>query len=111
MKKDMNEDKKKHQEMKKTDADLLIPVQDYDPTGKRVYSPAILKKALIGALTAGFLIALLFWLVASGNLPVTGLGQISSADYGAAAFFGFVTGSAVGGLAGSISGIRDMLHS
>lgn len=93
------------QMMKKTDADLIIPVRDEDPKGSTFYNKTTGKKILKGAFAGGIPMSIIFWLVASGNLPLTGLGQISSADFGAAAFLGFITGSAIGGLAGGISGL------
>lgn len=110
------QDSKKHQQhqqqmKEKMNADALVPVQEFDPMGKRVYHPAIGKRALWGALTGGLIIGFLFWMVASGTWPVKGLGQLSSANYGAAAFMGFVIGSALGALAGSLSGLKHMLRS
>lgn len=104
-----NEQQQQHM-MKKMDADLLLPVQDYDPEGKRIYHPAIGKRAFWFGLIGGVIIAFVFWMVASGHWPVTGLGQMSSAQYGAAAFMGFAIGSAIGGLMGSLSGLGVMLR-
>lgn len=95
--------------MNRNEDDLLIPVVNHDPEGKPVYHPAIGKGALGGGLVGGILISLLAWLVASGVWPVEGLGQLSAGGRGAASLMGFIIGSAMGGLAGSLSGLAYML--
>ncbi|ARS38145.1 hypothetical protein [Pontibacter actiniarum] len=100
----------KHQMSQMTDGDLLVPTLNTDPEGGPVYHPAIGKGALWGGLIGGVLVGALAWLVAAGVWPVVGLGQMAGGSYGAAAFMGFVLGSAVGGLIGSFIGINRMFR-
>ncbi|WP_299761259.1 hypothetical protein [uncultured Pontibacter sp.] len=101
---------KKHQNSKMTDGDLLVSTLNTDPEGGPIYHPAIGKGAFWGGLVGGVLVGTLAWLVASGVWPVVGLGQMAAGSYGAAAFMGFVLGSAVGGLIGSFMGISHMFR-
>ncbi|MEX2336807.1 MAG: hypothetical protein WD555_06015 [Fulvivirga sp.] len=105
----MQHDQQHQQKSMMTEGDLLVPFQNKDPEGGPVYHPAIGKGALWGGIIGGILIGALAWLVASGAWPVVGLGQMAAGNYGAAAFMGFLMGSAVGGLTGSFIGINRML--
>lgn len=105
------ENKEKHtSKMEKPEANLVVPKTNFDPEGGPIYHPAIGKGAFWGGLAGGILVGLLAWLVASGVWPVVGLGQLSSGSYGAAAFLGFLIGSALGGLAGSFIGMNKMFR-
>lgn len=92
-----------------TEGDLLIATLNVDPEGHPIYHPSIGRGALWGGLIGGILVGVVAWLVAAGWWPVVGLGQMAAGSYGAAAFMGFVIGSAAGGLLGSFIGLRHML--
>lgn len=96
--------------MKKPDADRLIKNTNFDPHENQFYHPTILRNAIVGAIIGGIITGALVWMIAKGVLPVEGLGQVASPGLGAAAFFGFITGSAIGGLIGSVYGIFAMLR-
>jgi hypothetical protein len=95
--------------MKKPDADRLIKKTNKDPEGSMFYHPSILHNTIAGAVTGGIIIGAIAWMMAKGIIPVEGLGQMAASGIGAAAFLGFVTGSAIGGLIGSVYGIFAML--
>ncbi len=95
--------------MKKPDADRLIKKTDKDPQENLFYHPSILRNAILGAVIGGIILGALAYMMAKGIIPIEGLGQISASGTGAAAFFGFITGSAIGGLFGSVYGIFAML--
>lgn len=106
----MTNHRQKEQEKNHTpEADLVVPVVNNDPEGNPIYHPAIGSRALWGGLLGGVIVALLVWLIGSGVWPIVGLGQLASATPGVTAYFGFVIGSAIGGLAGGLSGLRYML--
>ncbi|SDM55220.1 hypothetical protein SAMN05421823_11597 [Catalinimonas alkaloidigena] len=97
-----------HVNKKPMDAQLLVPLLDYDPHQQRIYHPAIGKGAVVGGLLGGLLMALLTWGLAAGWWPVAGLGQLAAGGEGVAAFFGFVVGSSLGGLTGALAGLRKI---
>ena len=106
----MEQNEKHSDNMKKTGAERLIQRTNRDPHGKLFYHPAIHKGAIAGGIIGGVLLAFVAYMFSSGNWAITGLGQIAASGNEAAVFFGFVLGSAAGGLAGSIYGISVMLN-
>ncbi|AVR46570.1 hypothetical protein C7S20_15580 [Christiangramia fulva] len=106
----MEHEKNQHKPHKKPGPDLVLETTDRDPHGKLFYHPSIFTFAVIGAIVGGLIVAFLAWMVADGSWAVVGLGQMSSGNRGPGAFFGFVVGSGIGGLLGSVMGIRKMLR-
>lgn len=106
----MDSQKKQHEPHKKPSPDLVLETTNRDPHGNLFYHPSIFTFAVVGAIVGGLIVAFLAWMVADGSWAVVGLGQISSGNRGPGAFFGFVVGSGIGGLLGSVMGIRKMLR-
>lgn len=73
------------------------------------YHKSILSLAVIGAIAGGIVMAFVAWMIADGAWSVVGLGQMSAGNRGPGAFFGFVVGSGIGGLAGALLGIHVTL--
>lgn len=104
-----NEMKKEDRnKMKKPGADFILAKPDHDPHGNVFYHPSVLKYAVAGAVAVGIIFGIAGWLLASGIIAVEGLGQIAAGGKDAATFLGFVAGSAVGGLSGSITALFFM---
>lgn len=104
------EDNDQKKKMKKPEADFVLPETNLDPHGNLFYDPAIPKGATIGAVAGGIILGLVAWMMADGAWAIEGLGQLGAGNRGSGTFLGFVTGSAIGGLFGSLIGIRKMLQ-
>lgn len=94
--------------MKKSNADRNIETGK-DPYGNGFYHPLILRNAIGGAVLGGIAFIVLVWLITKGIMPVEGWGQLSAVNLLAAVLFGLISGSAIGGLIGSVYGIFVML--
>lgn len=106
----MEHKKSKHSPSKKPAPDLVLETTDRDPHGKLFYHSSILRFAVVGAIVGGAILAFVAWMVADGSWAVVGLGQMSAGNRGPGAFLGFVVGSGIGGLLGSLLGMRKMLR-
>ncbi|MEG9327242.1 hypothetical protein V6B16_04790 [Salinimicrobium catena] len=106
----MEHEKMQHKEHKKPGPDRVLPTIDRDPHGNLFYHPSIFTFAVIGAIVGGLIMAFVAWMVADGAWSVVGLGQMSAGNRGPGAFFGFVVGSGIGGLIGSLLGMRKMFR-
>jgi hypothetical protein len=90
-----------HVEPKRKPEDLLVPLVDEHEAG-RIYSPAILRASLWGALLGALLFGWLGAAMANGDLPVAGLGQWAVSGPTLAAVTGGGLGIALGGLTGAL---------
>jgi hypothetical protein len=103
-------EEEKDKKMKKPSADFIIERTNRDPHGNLIYDPSMLSLAVVGAIIGGITVGFIAWMVADGAWAVVGLGQMSAGNRGPAAFLGFVIGSGIGGLFGSIMGIYRALR-
>ncbi|MDT0646444.1 hypothetical protein RM545_07070 [Zunongwangia sp. F260] len=68
------------------------------------------KATWLSHVVGGVLHKFIAWMVADGVWSVVGLGQMSAGNRGQGAFFGFVEGSGIGGLFGSLLCISSTLR-
>ena len=97
---------KNHTEKK--DADLVVGYTNFDPEGRPLYHPSMVKLAVIWAVGLGLLLGVLAYLIASGRWPIRDLGQFSTSDNYVATFVGISVGAALGGLIGALQGLFTM---
>lgn len=93
----------------KKDEDLIVGYSDYYQN-RRVYSPAIPRFTLWGALLGAMLLGTVSWLVAAGIWPIANFGQFSAAGDGVAAVTGTSVGAALGGLSGGLIALYRLYH-
>lgn len=79
----------------------IVPLVDVHGAA-RVYDPALLRLALLGAALAGTLLGLAAYGLAAGLWPIAGLGQFAAAGTAPATFVGAGVGLATGALAGAL---------
>lgn len=85
----------------RSEADLTVPVVDQQPSG-RVYDRSIHRNALLGALVGGLVFGAWAYAIATGRMPIVGLGQFAASGGGVALFVGAGVGVAIGGLIGAL---------
>lgn len=96
-------------EVIKSNEDLIVGKTDYDPMGNMIYDSTLGKHSLAGGLTGAVIFGIIAFCIASGIIPIRDFGQFSTSGNGVATFVGACTGVAVGGLVGSLLGIKRLV--
>lgn len=86
------------------ETDGVVPLVDRDEAG-RIYDASIHRWALMVAVPAALLFGWSGYAMATGSLPIAGLGQWAVGGPAVGAFTGGGIGAAAGGLAGALSAL------
>ena len=97
-------------EVIKSNGDLVVGKTDYDPMGNMIYEPGLGKLALWYGFAGGSLFGILAYVISSGTIPVRDFGQFATSGNGVATFVGTIIGIAIGGLTGSLIGLKGIVH-
>ena len=88
-------------------SDLLVPLVDRTRAGV-VYDPSMLWLTLLGAAVGLLILGVAAFAIATGRMPVAGLGQMAAGGFGPAVVAGAAVGAALGGLIGGLIACRRL---